>query len=144
MNRCYGLLCLATSIVLSSSLFGIDAKDDLKKFEGVWHAVRAEKEGKPLPDEKLKEFRVTFNGTKITIKDGKDEDVATFTIDASKSPGFIDFTPVDDKKMSAPGIYAFEGETLKVCWSRVGGERPKDFASKAETETRFFILTRAK
>ena len=131
-------------IVCIPTFAAADAKDELKKFDGTWKVVRAEKEGKVLPDDKAKAIQVTIKDGKITIKDGNDVDVATLKIDPSKSPATIDFIPADDDKLRAPGIYAFEGETLKICWSSVRSERPKEFASKMETETNLFILMREK
>ena len=119
-----------------------DPKADLKRFEGVWKVTRAEKDGKALPDEMLKDIKVTIAADRFTIKDGKDEDVAIIKVDASKKPGLIDFVPADDVKQLAPGIFTFEGETLKICWAKVGGERPKEFSSRAENENRLFILVK--
>ena len=121
-----------------------DAKDDLKNWDGVWKVTRAEKEGKVLPDEETKAMKVTVKEGKIIIKDSKDEDVATLKIDSTKNPATVDFIPSDDEKILAPGIYAFDGKTLKICWARVGGVRPKEFASTMESETRLMVLTKEK
>ena len=118
MKHCFQSLCL---FLFVPTLTFADGKDDLKNWEGVWKVTRAEKEGKAMPEDEMKAMKVTFKEGKIVIKDSKDEDVATLKIDSTKNPATVDFIPSDDEKILAPGIYAFDGKTLKICWARVGG-----------------------
>ena len=33
-----------------------------------------------------------------------------------------------------------DGDDLKICWNKKGAERPKEFASKADTKVRLVVL----
>ncbi len=120
-----------------------EPKEALKKMEGKWKIVVAERDGEKLSAEKVKLIKVTIAGDQMTIKDDKFSDAATIKIDPSKKPATIDLQPPMSEK-EAPGIYEWSGEQLKLCWTMVGGTRPKEFASTAETKTVLFIMEREK
>lgn len=127
---------LRTSIVAVTALLLLgadDAKKDSELIQGTWTFVSAERGGKPAPADELKDARVVIKGDQITIATGKRDEVARFTLDPSKKPKAIDFKPgKDDEDKSAPGIYELDGDSLKLCFRKPGGERPGDFASKAD------------
>jgi uncharacterized protein (TIGR03067 family) len=112
---------------------------ELKKFAGAWIAVSAEKAGEKIPDEFLKTFKVTFAGDKVTIELAGMTKEGILKVDPSKKPAAIDLT-MDDK--TGHGIYAFEGDTLKICGAEPGQERPKDF--KGGDQQFVVVLKRAK
>jgi hypothetical protein len=54
---------------------------------------------------------------------------AKFTIDPSKKPKTIDYQMTDGftKGQKQLGIYEFDGENVKFCFSKPGEERPAEF-----------------
>ncbi len=133
-------------LVKSSTLFAIvlvtltsvaKAEKDLDKFQGTWEVVSAARGGDKAPAERLKRMQIVIKDKTMEIRMGdRVVETATIEIDSSKDPKTIDFQPKDreERKVEQPshGIYQFEGDTLKLCWRKRGGERPKEFATKAD------------
>jgi uncharacterized protein (TIGR03067 family) len=72
-----------------------------------------------------------------------------YKVDATKSPAAIDFTideaPVQEAVGSkAKGIVALDGDTLKLCYNPMGGDRPTKFESTADNKNHLIVLKRAK
>jgi len=121
------------------------APDDAKLLQGTWILVGFEVNGKSIGD------AVRGVGIKVTFKDrevmfsgkgagGKDGPLTgTFQLDPSKKPKTIDTTI---NKEVEPGIYQLEGDTLKLCTARAGGERPKEFKTGEGDGTRLFVFQR--
>jgi uncharacterized protein (TIGR03067 family) len=121
-------------------LLGADApKDDVKKdkakLEGTWKAVAAEAGGKAHDD--ATEHRLIFSGDEFSVKKGEETMIqGRFKIDPSKKPKEIDMELTNSKRenlngKTALGIYELDGDTLRWCWNKPGGERPKKFSSEA-------------
>jgi uncharacterized protein (TIGR03067 family) len=140
-TRLAGLVLLGMTLVSASVAVGGDAKADLKKFAGTWAVESARERGKDVPEEKIKKVTVTFAGDKFTLSfEGKRDDEGTFTIDPGKKPRHID---LNAKGKSIPGVYAFEGGRLKICFSE-GGERPPGFDTAKGSKNVLLVLKRAK
>jgi uncharacterized protein (TIGR03067 family) len=121
---------------------GGDAKADLKKFQGTWSIVSGWEGGKPVPEEKTKDFRLTFSGDKLTIKHGEKPREGTFKLDQSKKPKQIDVTMMDK---DVEGIYRFKkGGLLEICFNEPGGERPTEFQSAEDSKMMIIVLKRVK
>jgi len=88
-------------------------------------------------DDKKKDEVTAFviKDGEITIKSGKKEETAKFTLDPSKKPAHIDIMPGDEK---VPGIYETKetdkGLELTIAFSKDGkvADRPKDFKGEGE------------
>jgi uncharacterized protein (TIGR03067 family) len=118
----------------ASALPAADDKEDMDRFEGEWSGVSLVLNGQVLPADFVKSFRRVVKGNETTVLNGGQVILkATYTVDASKSPRTIDYqiTLGPDKGKMQLGIYEFEGETVKVCLSQPGSDRPTEFASKA-------------
>jgi len=112
-------------------------KKELKKFEGMWALTSAERNGEKAPAEAIKDFRLVIKGNKLAIRVGGPPLKGTLTVDPSKKPRAYDATiAVDDRKRTSVGIYEFDGDTLKICFTDKGAERPKEFSTKGGTEER--------
>ena len=59
-------------------------KKELKKFEGTWTMVSAERNGAQAPEEAIKNIRVIIKGDKFTIKEGDRTVEGTMVLDPSK------------------------------------------------------------
>ncbi len=107
-------------------------KAELKKFQGTWVFIYAEKAGEKqdVGDRQLK-----FDGETFSYADlGRDvEDKGTFKLDPSKNPKEIDirFRDRNNNEKTVLGIYTWDGENLKLCLGEPGGgTRPKDFTTR--------------
>ena len=109
-----------------------DLEKDIRKFQGTWTFESSEAGGKELPAGELREFVLTFEGDKHTVKKGNEMvQVGTQKLDPSKSPKAIDVTLTEGVNKGAVmlGIYEINGDTLKVCFDAAGKKRPTEFKS---------------
>jgi uncharacterized protein (TIGR03067 family) len=123
-----------------------DVEKELKKFQGAWTFESSESGGQKFPADQLKDLVLTFDGAKHTVKNGSALiQAGTQTIDPSKSPKAIDVTLTEGPTKGVMlGIYEIDGDTLKVCFSMGGKNRPTEFKSPAGSETFFNVHKRAK
>jgi RNA polymerase sigma factor (sigma-70 family) len=109
-------------------------KAELKKFQGTWVDIYAEKAGKK--QEPVGDHQVKFDGETFRVADhGQVQEKGTIKLDPSKNPKEIDlrFRDKNDEEKTVLGIYTWDGENLKLCWGEPGGEaRPTDFRTTPE------------
>jgi RNA polymerase sigma factor (sigma-70 family) len=109
-------------------------KAELKKLQGTWVDISYEKAGVKL--EKVGEHQLKIDGETFSLShDGKVEDQGTIKLEQSRSPGEIDLQIRKGKNegKTGLGIYAWDGEDLKLCLGGLGGgTRPKDFTTMPE------------
>ena len=117
------------------------SRADAEKLQGKWAAVSLEEDGKnTLPKGGI---TVLFKGDKATyVEPGVPDEVATFKVDAAKSPKHLDlYLPPDPKdktvkELTILAIYQLDGDTLKICYrlpkdkAKTVSERPAAFDSK--------------
>src|SRR5205823_4504948 len=134
------------------SLFAADdpkdeaAKKEREKLAGTWKVISAERDGQA--DAVSKGALTTYLADgKFTVKfadgmTGKGE----YKLDPSKKPKTIDVTMDDgpNKGKVHEGIYALQGDALKICRSDPGKPRPQEFTTKDATGQMLFVLTREK
>jgi uncharacterized protein (TIGR03067 family) len=127
-----GSLILGTAF---APAFAQPTEDAHKKLQGTWTATQAERDGKAAED--VVGHRLSFTGTRFEIqaKDGKPLYAGTVRVDPSAKPAAIDFNHTDGavKGKAWKGIYALEGDTLKVCDNApdLGKGRPAAFETKS-------------
>ncbi len=115
--------------------------DDQEKFQGTWKPEKAVKGGNAMPAEEIEKMSIEFKGNKARPRHGdKEEKEAEFTLDGSKKPKHIDVMAPDGKTIQ--GIYEFDGDTLKICFSESG--RPDKFESAEGSNTMFIVLKKQK
>jgi uncharacterized protein (TIGR03067 family) len=146
-------------ILVGSMTLALDidyAQRDLNNMQGTWVMVAAEREGEKLPDGEVKTTKVVIKGNSITVIKGKNgqrshEEKALLTLKPSTKPKAFDLRPGDkgdkrdnEEEKPIPGIYELDGNNLKMCWAREGAERPREFATKPNSDTSLFILKRQK
>jgi uncharacterized protein (TIGR03067 family) len=146
------LACMVVGMLLGAGAPKDDAKDDAKKdqekLQGTWKAVTVEAGGKAQDDGA--EHRLIFAGDQFSIKKGEEMMIkGKLKIDSSKKPKEIDMECIEAKRDNLKGktllgIYELDGDTLKWCWNRPGGERPKEFSSTATDVHLLVTLKREK
>jgi uncharacterized protein (TIGR03067 family) len=103
-----------------------------QQLEGVWQALSAVVSGQIIPLEDVNTIQLTLTATRFTTRRG-DETLfdSTYNSDSTKTPMQIEMvgTGGDFEGKPALGIYAFEGETLQLCYTMPGFLRPTEFAS---------------
>jgi uncharacterized protein (TIGR03067 family) len=118
------------------------AKKALAELEGVWKLTRIEAGGEAR-DLNGKTPHWTFKGKKVSFGG---EPLAEIVADAGGVPKSLDLTLAGEKD-AREGIYAIDGDTLKICvnWDTGGlKERPQEFASKDKASFRVLEFARVK
>jgi uncharacterized protein (TIGR03067 family) len=142
MKRQLAVLVLAVS-ALAADKPADDAKKALKELQGTWKVEQAKLGGIAGDKEVIEKMTVEIRDNKITIKDGIRDEVAEMKLDPGQKPAWLDFTPVKEKS-TFKGIYELDGDTLKLCWTKEGKDRPTAFESKEGTDSVLFVLKRQK
>jgi uncharacterized protein (TIGR03067 family) len=122
-----------------------DAKKEQAKLQGKWQITKMEVENKEFPPEDLAKLKISIEADKfITTKDDGEQEKNSFKLDPAKKPQTIDVTPLGGplEGQVLQGIYALEGETLKMCLALPGGTRPDAFT--AGEQRVFLTLKRVK
>jgi len=129
--RCTLALTVALALAPGASAQE-DAKKEQDRLQGKWQITKMEVENKAFPPEDLAKLKISIEGNKfITLKDNGEQEKNSFKLDATKKPRRIDVTPLGGplEGQTLEGIYALEGETLKMCLALPDGARPDAFAA---------------
>src|SRR3954454_11523011 len=101
--------CLTLALfVVAHAPAGDGEKDDFKKLQGNWKIVLCEARGTPVDKDKTK--LVVFKGNKLMFENKE----ATFKINSKGKPKTIDLTGDFGDVNEMKGIYAFDGDELKL------------------------------
>jgi uncharacterized protein (TIGR03067 family) len=138
---------LTTLIVVVTGLLpGADAekeaKQELDRLQGTWVLESVETKGAELPKDTIAKNVLAIRGDKlITTSGGKVLAEATFKIDPTKSPRWIDqtFKNKEGKLVVRPGIYELTGDTLRLAFDR---ERPKELKTTPESSLNVTVYKR--
>lgn len=121
--------------VLALTAAAADEKKDVPKelapFQGTWKVVEAAADGKSEAKDKLPNLQFTFEGEKLSIREGTNTpDTGSFAVDPKKEPATIDLTNPKGEKVV--GIYKFEKDgKLTLCFVKgKDAARPKGFDEK--------------
>lgn len=117
------------------------------RLEGTWTCISAIVDGKPLPEATVKLLHLTL--TKDQYKTEKGDEVlfdSSYRVDAAQAPAQIDMvgTEGDLKGKEAHGIYSIDEDTLKICYTMPGKERPTAFESVAGSKAYLIVWKRQK
>ncbi len=119
---------------------------DLERMRGVWTVVSLTEQGKAIPAAETDILEFVINNGVMTVSE-KGTIVVQYQIklDPEKTPRAIDFTHEigENKGKTEPGIYAFDGDKLKLCLDEKRKGRPTVFEGK-ESETFSVIVLKKK
>jgi len=141
------ILC-AVLVLLAMKARGEDnGNDDASKLKGTWACVSGVNDGKAISAKTVQLLRLTL--TKDGYKTERGKEVlfdSTYTIDSAQKPKHIDMigTEGENKGKAALGIYALDGDTLKICYTLPGKDRPKEFESKPGSSATLVVWKRVK
>jgi uncharacterized protein (TIGR03067 family) len=119
-------------------------KKDEEKIQGTWVVTSVEDGGRAEADKVGVKF--VFEGDAVTIKDPRRDEKAKIKLDPAKKPKAIDITAAEGggpAKM-VQGIYEFNGDELKICFTKGAGGRPTEFVSKPDSNVTLIVLKREK
>jgi uncharacterized protein (TIGR03067 family) len=134
------LMGIAVGLLLVADAPTQDAtKQDKEKLQGTWTVVSFERDGKQFTAKDIKNLKWTFAADKITWSDGDD---FLYKLDPTKKPKAIDLQFPENKNEITEGIYALEGDDLKVCIGKTG--RPTDFTAQAGSKRYLYVLKKQK
>jgi uncharacterized protein (TIGR03067 family) len=123
-------------------------QSDAEKMAGIWKCESANNDGKPLADEIVRELRLTLtkDGGYKTERGKQVLFDSTYKLDGGQKSKQIDMigTEGENRGKTAQGIYALDGDTLTICYTMPGGERPKEFESKPGSKATLVVWKRAK
>jgi uncharacterized protein (TIGR03067 family) len=129
-------------------------KEEMKKLEGSWTMVGMEYNGRTYPQQLLQRrpYRLVIKGNKYIrilnlngrggrggVMERKYE--YTFKVNPGKNPKAIDLIR---GASTVPGIYQLDGDTLKVCETTIGGQRPTSFTTAVGSRARISSWKRDK
>ena len=134
---------LVVGILVAASVSADDATDEAmrkerKRLQGTWQVTALTINGNKAKDEDAKKFKVVNgdDGVWSIRSEGKEISKGTSTLDPTKKPKTIDFTPTKgggtgDKFQ---GIYQLKKNSRKLCFAPAGKDRPTKFSSTPENQ----------
>lgn len=99
---------------------------------GTWNCVSAVVDGKPLPEETVRLLRLTLTSDRYKTEKGSEVLFdSTYSVDRTKNPNQINMVGTEGalRGKEAKGIYSLEGDTLRICYTMPGEQRPQAFES---------------
>lgn len=132
-----------TAFFSATVLFAQDPTKELDKLNGAWVVTSAESGGVKLPNDTIKELKLTIKDGTFTAKLGGEEQRGVLKIDPAKKPMAMDITLESgaDKGKTQLAIYELQTGVLKICVADFETkERPKDFDTKMKPGMTFLLL----
>lgn len=105
-------------------------KEDLQRLQGTWQVEEWAEGGKASTAVELKKRSAFFGGNVFIFRrDGKVHQAGAVQIDPSKDPRTMNLSIKEGagKDGVMLGVYAFEGDSLKLCFDPEGQTRPGGF-----------------
>ncbi len=132
--RVAGLVLAAMIAVPGATADEKQPKFDAAKMVGSYKFVSGVRDGKKVEEKNFKEIALTVTKDEMVLKTADGDFKFGYKIDASKTPVAIDLEILDGpigKGAKSKGIVALDGDTLKIAYHPMEGDRPKDFECKS-------------
>lgn len=107
-------------------------KPDLS-FDGRYTIVSGEKDGRPIPDDKLVGKTIRIEKDRIVGVDanGKEFLDATFTVDGSRTPALLKVKSTLPTAGESTGLIEKKTDTVRLIYAVPNGPPPSDFKTQA-------------
>jgi uncharacterized protein (TIGR03067 family) len=139
------ILAIAAVGILVAAVGADDAgKKDLDKMQGEWAAVDMIRDGNKISADSAQAYFRSVQGESYAVsRYRKVQGKGTFKLDVSQTPRHIDATPdMPAGAKTLKGIYAWDGEKLKMNFGSPGGDRPKDFTCPEGSKQAYTVWER--
>jgi uncharacterized protein (TIGR03067 family) len=141
MRKC-AIICCTSLWWINVGLAQDAVQKEQEKLQGTWQVLRQEYDG---DDENFQDNKLVITADKITFKEKQGEKTWTYKLDPAKQPKTIDLTTeVKGKTIQWTGIYQLNGDTLRICASEKGKDRPTEFTCPKGSRLTLYVLKRVK
>ena len=143
MHRLTWAMCW---VILGAGLvpaFAQPAQDAHTKLQGAWTATQAERDGQAAGDVVGNRLSLTGNRFQIQSKDGKLLYAGTVRVEPRARPAAIDFEHAEGalKGKAWKGIYALDGDTLRICDNAPSLDKDRPAAFEAKRGSGYVLIT---
>ena len=140
MNRCVGLVAVASAALLLPTAFGQDkTEEDARGILGDWVVVSQTRDGWLEPYQVGKPL--AFSGGTMSSPDGSPD--INYRLDAHTTPRSITLeASLGGTRKSVLGIYELRGDTLRLCLAGPSSPKPTQFVSRVGDKRLLIVLTR--
>ena len=148
------VVIVLASAVFAAALTAVDGaaadsrSEDAAGIQGTWVCAAAVVDGKSLDENTTAKLRLVMTAERYRTERGDDQVLfdSTYRLDPRQDPRQIEMTGTegDAAGKQALGIYSLEGDTLKICYTMPGGQRPKSFESKPGSKAFLVTWTRVR
>lgn len=131
---------------------GADILEILRPLAGEWELVEFNRAGRRSEPEELRAGWATIRDDTLKLVEVRGRGSARPTyldefvlqVDPANPNGQMDFAYRLGKEagQTRPGIYALDGDTLKLCLAEPGADRPTEFAGRADPPWLLVVLRR--
>src|SRR5437764_1295876 len=144
------LLCLAASAALQvepQAQPETTVEEELRRLQGSWQVETQEENGDKLAADDVKGRSILFGKDTFFIRhDNKVVQIGMLKLNPSKTPRTVNAVIMsgDKKGDIMQGIYALDGDSLKICLDTEGQERPKEFKTAPKSGHLLYVLKRVR
>jgi uncharacterized protein (TIGR03067 family) len=117
---------------------------EVGRLQGKWAVLQHEDSGEKVPVGTVS--AIEFAGAKLILtRADQAQLVMAFSLNPLTNPKSLEIVtePGDGRRFFMTGIYAMEGDLLRLCWNDSGHGPPAGFATNAKIPASSFLLTRA-
>jgi uncharacterized protein (TIGR03067 family) len=143
-----GLILASASLALGQGDKGDKGKGDKfdpAKLVGEWKFVAGNKSGEKMSEDTLKKMTCALTKDSFILGNEGGKFVMKYELDTKKTPVGIKIEITEGPigvGSKAEGIIELKGDTLKLCYAAMGGDAPKTFEAKKDTDVHLFELKR--
>jgi uncharacterized protein (TIGR03067 family) len=130
-----GAMVLCTGCAASDRAAQEAAKRDYQRLSGTWQLTRAVVDGKPVPEQQLKDTVLITDGNTFRFPQASGvgtHPAGTFSINPTRVPNQVDSVASGGPNAGQVtlGIYEIiDDKHKRACWGPPGGPRPTEFES---------------
>ena len=142
MMRTFAVLTLWFAATVG---YAQDPTKELEKLNGTWVVSSAETGGAKIPNDVIKEFKLTIRDGTFTARLGGDERKGTLRINTAKKPMEMNIiVETGTEKKAQLAIFDLQAGVLKVCLGDMEKmERPTDFETKSKPGSTLLVFAKA-